>query len=105
MIKNNIDNFTRGWFIGNFDPALLKTDAFEVGYLFKPKGSEPPHYHAVATEYNVLVSGKMRLNDQEFVAGDMFIIDPNVVAYPVFHEDCYIICVKVPSAPNDKFLV
>ena len=29
MIKRDIGEFVRGWFIGNFEPALLKTDQFE----------------------------------------------------------------------------
>ena len=28
----------RGWFIGAFDRAIWKTDAYEVSYQFNPKG-------------------------------------------------------------------
>ena len=94
-----------GWFIGNFEPTVLKTEGFEVGYLFRPKGIEQPHYHALATEYNFLVSGSMSLNGQDLVPGDIFIIEPNEVAYPEFYEDSYLICVKTPSAPTDKYTV
>jgi len=105
MIKRNIKDFKIGWFIGDFEPSVLRTKDFEVGYLFRPKGPEKPHYHAIATEYNVLVSGTMRLNDEELVPGDVFVIEANEVAYPEFHEDCYLICVKTPSVPSDKHLV
>jgi hypothetical protein len=37
--------------------------------------------------------------------GDIFIIEPLEVAVPTFHEDCKVLCVKVPSLPNDKYEV
>lgn len=96
----------RGWIIGDFDPSLLKTKDFEVGILHHPKGEKwPAHYHKIATEYNVLISGSMRLCDVELKAGDTFILEPNEIADPVFHEDCTIVCVKVPSDTKDKYLV
>ena len=56
MKKFKIDEFHRGWFIGNFDPSVLKTDQFEVGLLTHTKGEHwPKHYHAIGTEYNVLI--------------------------------------------------
>jgi len=105
MIKRNIKDFKIGWFIGDFEPSVLRTKDFEVGYLFRPKGTEKPHYHAIATEYNLLVSGTMSLNGEELVPKDVFVIEANEVAYPVFHEDCYLICVKTPSLPGDKYEV
>jgi quercetin dioxygenase-like cupin family protein len=47
----------------------------------------------------------MRVCETELVAGDTFIIEPNEIADPIFHEDCTILCVKVPSSPKDKYLV
>jgi quercetin dioxygenase-like cupin family protein len=106
MIKHNIKDFYKGWFIGNFDPSLHKTEDFEVGLLTREKGlDETPHYHAIGTEYNMLVSGSMTLNETELFPGDIFIIEPNEVVYPVFHEDCQILCVKTPSIPGDKYEV
>jgi quercetin dioxygenase-like cupin family protein len=105
MKIQKLSDMWRGWFIGNFEPTVLKTEDFEVGYLFRPKGKEQPHYHAIGTEYNVLISGTMLLNGNELVPGDIFIIEPNEIAYPEFHEDCYILCVKTPSVIGDKYEV
>jgi len=106
MKKHHINDFWRGWFIGNFDPSVLKTDQFEVGFLHHPKGEKwPKHYHKIATEYNLLVQGQMIINGQSMTAGDMFVIEPNDIAEPEFLEDCYIVCVKVPSIPGDKYEV
>jgi quercetin dioxygenase-like cupin family protein len=95
----------RGWIIGHFSD-ILKTNDFEVGVITHLKDEKwAAHTHRIATEYNVLVSGSMRVCDTELVAGDIFIIEPNEVADPTFHEDCTIVCVKVPSIKGDKYIV
>jgi hypothetical protein len=99
-----IDEMTRGWFIGDFDPSILKTKDFEVGILSFPKGHrKPPHYHKIATEYNVLISGTFTTNGITLNPGDIFVIETEEIVDPIFHEDCLILCVKVPSTPKDKY--
>lgn len=106
MKTRKIDEMWRGWFIGNFEPSILKTESFEVGLLTHKKGEQwPSHYHAVATEYNVLVSGSMSICGQLIESGTIFTLEPNEVADPVFHEDCVVLCVKVPSVQGDKYEV
>jgi len=95
-----------GWFIGNFDPNILKTDQFEVGYLKHPKGQKwGVHFHEKLSEYNYLIKGKMTINNREINPGDLFIFRPDVPVDPVFLEDCELICVKVPSVPGDKVII
>lgn len=106
MRVSKLSDMHRGWFIGDFDPSLLKTKNFEVGILTHLKGEKwPAHYHVKGTEYNVLISGSMRVCGIELTAGDTFIIEPYEIADPTFHEDCVIVCVKVPSDVGDKYLV
>lgn len=106
MTKHNIEDFWRGWFIGNFEPSLLKTEQFEVGLLTHAKGEVwPKHYHRIGTEYNVLISGSMTIDGTQMQAGDVFVFHPGDIADPVFHEDCKILCVKTPSIPGDKYEV
>lgn len=101
-----IEDFTRGWVIGDFSPSILRTDKFEVGLLREAKGSRPsPHFQRLATEYNILVEGRMTICGEEVVSGDVFVIEPLEVVEPVIHEDCIIVCVKTPSVPSDKILV
>ena len=97
---------SRGWFIGNFSPSILKTEDFEVGLLSHTKGEDwPEHYHKVATEYNVLLSGKMNVNGEPIAVGDIFVIYPNEKSKPDFLEDCLVLCVKTPSVIGDKYIV
>jgi quercetin dioxygenase-like cupin family protein len=104
MKIHKITEFFRGWFIGNFNPSVLNTKDFEVGLLTHKQGEHwPKHYHAIATEYNLLVSGKMIIKQTTIEPGDIFIIDPYEVADPIFLEDCTVLCIKTPSVPGDKY--
>jgi len=106
MKKHNLSDFWRGWFIGNFEPSLLKTEDFEAGFLFHPKGEHwPDHYHKLGTEYNLLVKGKMEIFGETINEGEIFVIDPYEVAIPNFIEDCYIFCIKSPGKKGDKYII
>jgi hypothetical protein len=103
MQKFRIENFLRGWFIGDFCPSVLKTKDFEVGVLTHYKNENwPEHYQKIATEFNVLISGSLSINNETFIPGDIFIIKPGEIIKPIFNEDCIVVCIKVPSIPNDK---
>jgi quercetin dioxygenase-like cupin family protein len=106
MIKRRIEEFHRGWFIGNFEPSVLNTEQFEVALLSHYKGEKwNSHYHAIATEYNVLISGCMKICGEIIQPGDLFILEPNEIADPEFLEDCKVLCVKTPSVKGDKYEV
>jgi len=103
MKLSNIKDMTRGWFIGDFEPSILRTKDFEVGLLTHKKGEVwPKHYHALSTEYNLLIEGSMTVQGTQINPGDIFIFEPMEIADPVFHEDCKVLCVKVPSVIGDK---
>ena len=104
MRRSRLDDMKGGWFIGDFDPAAFKTAQFEVSLKIHPAGEQwPAHFHKIATEINLVVSGRMLLQGELLTAGDIFILEPNEVADPTFYEDCSIVCVKVPSAIGDKY--
>ena len=106
MNISKISDYVRGWFIGNFEPTLLKTKDFEVGVLTHKKDEIwPAHYHKESIEYNVLISGKMIVQGKELNSGDVFVFEKGEIADPIFLEDCTLVVVKVPSIPSDKFEV
>lgn len=106
MKTAKLSDMHRGWFIGDFEPGVLRTRDFEVGVLTHLKGeSWAAHYHEIATEYNVLLEGRMRIADRELAAGDIFWFEPGEVADPEFLEDCKVLCVKTPSIIGDKYEV
>ena len=106
MIVKKMDDMHRGWFIGDFEPSVLRTKDFEVAVLHHPAGEQwPAHYHKLGTEYNVLIEGHMNVCGQDLNPGDIFIIEPGEVADPIFHKDCTIVCVKTPSDPKDEYVI
>ena len=101
-----LDKMKMGWFIGDFEPSVVRTRGFEVGYTTHKKDEyRDPHYHREAVEITLVISGELLLNEQLFVAGDIFIIDPYEVAAPSFLTDVEVVVIKVPSVPGDKYLV
>jgi quercetin dioxygenase-like cupin family protein len=104
--KYRIEDFTGGWFIGNFQPSLLQTDEFEVSVKMHRKGEIwEKHYHKLATEYNYVFEGIVEIDGVEYVKGDIFVIHPDFVVDPNFKEDCTIMCVKTPCVIGDKYVV
>ena len=106
MKKLRIENMKAGWFVGNFEPTAFKSEDFEVCYKVHPKGEIwQKHIHKIGTEINLLIRGRMKMCNEELIAGDIFIVYPGEVADPVFLEDCEVICIKSPSVPGDKYEV
>ena len=104
MQKHRIEDFKGGWFIGDFTPSCYTSKDFEVCYKKHVKGEDwPTHYHKKSTEINILIRGKMQIQDQTLVEGDVFIFQPYEIADPVFLEDCEVLIVKTPSVPGDKY--
>lgn len=96
----------RGWFIGDFEPSVMRTPLFEIGILTHKKGELwPAHYHKHAIEYNVLLDGSMCIAGEIIKSGDIFWFEPGDVADPEFLEDCRVCVVKRPSIIGDKYEV
>jgi len=101
-----LSDFWRGWFIGDFEPSVLRTKDFEIGSVVHKKGEDwPRHFHRESDEYNLLIAGKMIICDQKLSSGDVFVIRKNEIAEPEFLEDCTVVVVKVPSVIGDKYEV
>ena len=76
MIRDRIENYTRGWFIGNFEPSLYKTEAVEIAVKSYLKGDfEEKHFHKIATEFTLIIAGKVQMNSKTYSAGDIIQID------------------------------
>jgi len=100
-----LDDMTKGWFVGNFDPAVLKTEAAEVGVKSYEAGTkEPKHYHKVAPEVTLIVSGEARMNDVPYGAGDIILIEPGEATDFEAVTDVTTVVVKLPSVAGDKYL-
>ncbi len=106
MMKTaRLDDMIKGWFVGNFSPSILQTEVVEVAVKKYPPGSkEEWHYHKIATEITVIVSGQAEINGVKYNAGDIVLICPGEGV--VFKAVTFVVTtvVKVPGAANDKYL-
>lgn len=100
-----LENMVKGWFVGNFDPTLIRTNDVEVAVKEYKKGDyEARHYHKLCTEITVVAVGKVRMNGVEYTKGDIIVIEPYQASDFEVLEDTITTVVKYPGANNDKFL-
>lgn len=105
MKKFLLSDMTKGWFVGDFSPTIIKTQDVEVGVKHYQKGDcEARHHHKVATEITVIVSGKVRMNGELYNAGDILMIEPGESTDFEVLEDTTTVVVKYPGAQNDKYM-
>lgn len=105
VVKSNLKNLEKGWFVGNFNPSLYKTNDVEVAVKKYTKGDyEDKHYHKIATEITVIVSGKVKMNDLILNDGDVLVIPPFYATDFEALEDTITTVTKLPGANNDKYL-
>ena len=106
MDVRKLSDFIGGWVIGNFEPTLLKTSCFEVGWKTHARHEGvAPHVHRHVTEYNLLAHGSMTVNGVHLEERDLFIVHPGErVDIDIHTEEVHVVCIKVPSIPTDKEL-
>jgi len=102
--RYQLDQFTKGWFVGNFNPTILPTDAVEVAVKHYHAGQvETPHYHKVATELTLIVSGRVRMSGEEVGPGEIIRIEPGQATDFVPLTDVTTVVVKMPCVAGDKY--
>ena len=104
MKTAKIDDMVKGWFVGNFEPTLYKTNDCEVAVKTYKKGDkEKAHYHKIATEITVVVKGKVKMFDKVFVEGEIVVVEPGESTAFEALEDAMNVVVKIPGANDDKY--
>lgn len=106
MKTARLEDMVKGWFIGNFEPSLAKTNDVEVAVKKYQQGDvETSHHHKVATEYTVIVRGRVRMNSREYAEGDIVVMEPGESTdFECLENDTINVVVKLPGAENDKYL-
>jgi len=99
-----LDDMVRGWFVGAFNPTALSTEACEVAVKnYKAGEHEDAHFHKIATEITVILSGRVRMAGGEYGANDIILLEPGEVTSFDALTDVTLVAVKVPGAKNDKY--
>ncbi len=105
MKTAKLEEMVKGWFVGGFSPAAFNTDACEVAVKsYKAGDSEAAHYHKVATEVTLILSGRVRMAGREWGEGEIVVLEPGEVTDFVALTDAINVVVKVPGASDDKYL-
>jgi hypothetical protein len=104
MKKLHLDLMTRGWFVGDFEPTALRTQAAEVAVKKYLAGDhEACHHHKVAREVTLILQGTAQMNDCRYTAGDIVVIDPGEATDFTALTDVVTVVVKVPCVAGDKY--
>ena len=100
-----LDDMVKGWFVGNFEPTLYRTNDCEVAVKsYKPGDYEGAHYHKIATEITVVIKGVVRMNGVEYRAGDIIVMEPGEKTDFLAVTDAVNAVVKLPGANHDKYV-
>lgn len=101
----NLNDFTKGWLVGDFSPAIFNSKDVEVAVKYYKKGDkEQKHVHKVATEYTIILSGKVRMNEKINSSKDIVLVKPNESTDFECLEDSITLVIKTPSIPSDKYI-
>lgn len=101
-----LEDMIKGWFVGNFEPTLLRTNDVEVAVKSYKKGDyEEKHYHKIATELTVITRGRVKMNGIEYKEGDIIVMEPGEATdFECLEDGSQNVVVKIPGANNDKYL-
>ena len=103
----NLTNFKNGWIIGDFEPSILKNTGVEMAVMKKTKGIHKNdfHYHEHCIEINVLIKGKMKMNDKIINENEIFVYNPFVPSICEFLEDSTFVVFKNKPSNKDKVIM
>ena len=100
----HLSNMVKGWFVGDFSPTVLQSQAMEVAVKEYLRGDwEALHHHKVATEVTVIARGRVRMNGVEYSQGDIIVIEPGEATDFEVLEDAVTVVVKSPAVRHDKY--
>jgi len=106
MRTARLQDMTRGWFVGDFAPTLHPTRDVEVAVKhYRAGDAEGAHYHKIAREFTVIVSGTVRMSGRTFASGDIVIIEPGEATDFQAITDAVTTVVKIPFVKDDKYPV
>jgi quercetin dioxygenase-like cupin family protein len=106
MRSFKLEDMIRGWFVGDFSPAAIRSPEFEVAVKHYSSGeSEKRHIHKVATEITVVARGRVQMAREIWEAGSIVVLEPGEETGFLALEDSITVVVKFPSVIGDKYEV
>jgi quercetin dioxygenase-like cupin family protein len=94
----------KGWFVGDFAPTALRTDATEVAVKrYKAGDREDKHLHKIATEVTLVLEGTVEMCGRRLSDGDIIKLAPGEATAFAAVTDATTVVVKLPSITGDKY--
>ena len=105
MEKYKLADMTKGWFVGDFEPTVIRTNDCEVGVKRYSSGTkEAAHYHKEAEELTIVISGRVRMNNDIFEEGDIIkVLRDEIIEFEAL-EDSITVVYKSISVVGDKYI-
>lgn len=104
MLSYDLNNYIKGWFVGNFSKSIIQTEDFEVAVKRYNAGNyENRHYHKIATELTIIIEGEVEMNGIKYIKDDIIKIEPNESTDFKCLKDTITVVIKTPSVKNDKW--
>ncbi len=102
----NLNNYIKGWLVGDFEPSLFKNKDIEIGVKYYKTGDiDDKHYHKVTKEYTIVIYGKIKMLEKIYGEGDIVEVLPFVENEFQCLENACVLVIKTPSVPNDKYFI
>lgn len=100
----DLEDMKLGWFIGDFEPHVMKSSVFEVAVKKYTKGEiERKHHHKIATEITLIVEGSVIMCEEVLSAGSIIKLEPGESTSFEALTNAITVVVKTPSVPFDKY--
>ncbi len=104
MRTAHLGDMVKGWFVGDFAPAVLRSSACEVAIKHYRAGDrEDLHHHRIAAEVTAIVSGEVRMGGRVFGPGAIVVMEPGEATAFEALTDAVNVVVKLPSLRDDKY--
>ena len=101
---SRLDDMVKGWFVGDFSPAALRTEAAEVAVKSYEAGdSEDRHMHKIAVEVTLILNGTVEMCGRRLGPGDIIKLSPGEATAFSAITDATTVVVKLPSVIGDKY--
>ncbi len=105
MKHARLNDMVKGWFVGDFEPSVVRSDACEFAVKHYAAGDhEDTHHHRVAVEVTVIVSGDVRMMGRSWTSGDIIVVEPGEATDFTALTDVVCAVAKLPSTRGDKYL-
>lgn len=102
----NLNEFTKGWLIGDFAPSIIQSKDIEVGVKYYKSGDkESRHVHNFVDEYTIVLSGLIKMNDNIYNERDIVFVEKGISTDFECLVDSITLVIKNPSIPSDKFVI